>query len=57
MKLLITILKLLLSILLQIALAPFRLIGWVFKFVEATCRIIKNTITYLINQIENEVIK
>lgn len=56
MKLIKTLGILLVSIILQTVLFPFRLISWLFKLIETTCRVVKKTINFLIKQIEIEVL-
>ena len=50
-------LKLFLLIILKIILSPFWAIVWALKVVETTMRIVKETITFFIEQIESEVLK
>lgn len=57
MKLITTIFQLLVSIVLQILLLPFRVIKFVFGFFEKLFKILKNVSSYLIEQITTEVIK
>lgn len=57
MKTIKTIGVLLLSILLQLCLLPIRVVVGVLGGVESTVRIIKDTLTFLIKQISNEVLK
>ncbi len=56
MKLIKTIAILIVSIILQTILLPFRMIGLVFNSIESIGRILKNTTNHLIKQVEKEVL-
>ena len=45
---------LILVLLLQLCLLPFRAVAFVFQFIESFCRIIKDTINNLIKSIMSE---
>lgn len=46
--------KVLISLLVQLCLFPFKVISFVFKMVEVSGRIFKKTINYFIESIEEE---
>ena len=57
MKVLKTIGLLLVSIVLQAILLPFRVIVWSIQFVESVLKITRETTTFLIGSIQDEVLK